>query len=276
MHDNEVVATQSVIDLARSLGAVVEEPVLLRSTNNLVMWLRPSVIVAKVSVDYASSATELAIALALADAGAPIVPPVHDFGTDVYRVRDRYVTFWQYEPQDAATEATAKSVAQTLGLLHAALATLGDLVQARTHLDQMAGAIRDLDIPTFAPDLFPLDRSCLRRALTQGLDALGKGQTVGHVVHGSPHRFNILVVAGSPRFIDFETVQRGPLEWDLAHLEREVADAYPGDLNIENLASCRLAISALTATWCWNALTRGPDMRGHAEHHLEVVRSSLG
>jgi hypothetical protein len=34
---------------------------------------------------------------------------------------------------------------------------------------------------------------------------------------------NILVVAGCPRFIDFETVQVGPIELDIAHLEPEVA-----------------------------------------------------
>jgi hypothetical protein len=93
------------------------------------------------------------------------------------------------------------------------------------------------------------------------------------VIHGSPHRFNILVVDAPPQFIDFETVELGPLEWDLAHLEPEVADLYPGEFNDQVLALCRVMVSAATSTWCWEGSGRGPDMQIHAQHHLEMVRS---
>jgi thiamine kinase-like enzyme len=46
-------------------------------------------------------------------------------------------------------------------------------------------------------------------------------------VHGCPHRSNVVSAHGGARFIDFETITRGPVEWDLAHLEPEVAVAYP-------------------------------------------------
>jgi hypothetical protein len=266
----------SVIDLAKSLALVVEEPVILPSTNNLVMWLRPSPVVAKVSAEHGGSADELWIARMLAHAGAPIVPPAEGIGHEVYRAENRSVTFWRYESQENVAETSSESVAQSLGALHGALATLNQNIDSRTHRDQIAGAIRALDRPTFAPELLSDDRRHLRQALAQGLMTLGETVDDGHIIHGSPHRFNILVVAGSPRFIDFETVERGPLEWDLAHLEPEVADRYPDDLSREVLACCRLLISALTSTWCWDGLTRGPDMRAHAEHHLAVVRSSLG
>jgi hypothetical protein len=85
---------------------------------------------------------------------------------------------------------------------------------------------------------------------------------------------NILASGGAPVFIDLETIQLGPIEWDLAHLEVEVARAYPGSLDDDLLAMCRTAVSAATATWCWGGLDRGPDMRTHAEHHLAVVRSA--
>jgi hypothetical protein len=83
---------------------------------------------------------------------------------------------------------------------------------------------------------------------------------------------NIVAVDGLPRFIDLETIQLGPVEWDLAHLESEVATHYPGTYEDEVLAACRTAVSATTSTWCWDALHRGPDMRAHAEHHLAQVR----
>jgi hypothetical protein len=85
---------------------------------------------------------------------------------------------------------------------------------------------------------------------------------------------NIVAVNHVPAFIDFETVELGPLEWDLAHLEQKVADLYPVQVDLELLALCRVMVSAATSIWCWEGLERGPDMRSHAEHHLEAVRSA--
>jgi tRNA A-37 threonylcarbamoyl transferase component Bud32 len=135
--------------------------------------------------------------------------------------------------------------------------------------------VRALDRPGFAPELADDDRRLLRRALTDGVGALTPTSAAGPIIHGSPHRMNIVVVNGSPRFIDFETVRRGCHEWDLAHLELAVADHYRGAVDIEVLERCRRLVSAMTATWCWDGLTRGPDMRHHAEHHLETVRAVL-
>jgi hypothetical protein len=60
----------SVVVLARRLGLVVQ-PIALRSTNNMLVWLRPSMVVAKISSRPGMAANELAIAKALAAAGAP-------------------------------------------------------------------------------------------------------------------------------------------------------------------------------------------------------------
>jgi hypothetical protein len=85
---------------------------------------------------------------------------------------------------------------------------------------------------------------------------------------------NILMDEGAPVFVDLETVQRGPVEWDLAHLDPEVAVRYPAPYDDHVLAACRIAVSATTSTWCWDALHRGPDMRMHAEYHLAQVQRS--
>ncbi len=265
----------SVVGLARGLGLTVGEPAPLRSTNNLVIWLRPSAVVAKISVGTGRSADELEIARGLADAGAPVVPPADRIGDQVWRAADQDVTFWRYEPQDDVTEASAESIAQALFALHEALTMLGADRPLPEYGEQITAAIRALDRPDFAPELQSNDRSLLRQALSGGMGHLARVADPGRVIHGSPHRMNIVVGGGSPRFIDFETVQRGPLEWDLAHLEEEVADHYPGVLIGDALALCRLLVSASTSTWCWEGLDRGPDMRGHAEHHLSLVRSAL-
>jgi hypothetical protein len=264
----------SVVDLARTLGLVVEEPRALRSTNNLVLWLRPSPVVAKISFA-GNAAGALAVARALAGVGAPIVPPAEDIGHRVYRVCDRQVTFWRYAPQDAVDEPGPKPVAGALFALHQALATVGGPTDRPPYAVQITDAVRALDRPGFAPELGDGDRRLLRRTLSEGLVGLGARADRDHTIHGSPHRLNILVLDGSPNFIDFETVQRGPREWDLAHLEPNVSDHYPGMVDADVLARCRILVSATISTWCWDGLERGPDMRGHAQHHLDVVRSAL-
>jgi hypothetical protein len=266
----------SVVVLARKLGLVVEEPVALRSTNNVLAWLRPSMVVAKISSRAGMAANELAIAKALSSVGAPVVPPASDVGDRLHRVAERDVTFWRYEPQDQTSSASSMSIAMALFDLHGALSTLASMLSPPTFDIQIIDAIHFLDNQDFAPELQVEDRYFLRQALNSGRETLAQIHDTHRIIHGSPHGMNILVVAGEPRFIDFETVQVGPLEWDLAHLEPEVADHYPAPLDVDTLAVCRLMVSATTSTWCWAGLERGPDMRSHAEHHLAAVRSALG
>jgi hypothetical protein len=86
----------------------------------------------------------------------------------------------------------------------------------------------------------------------------------------------MVVVDGAPRFIDFETVCQGPLEWDLAHLEAGVAAHYPPPVSEDALKACGLLVSAKTAAWCWHSIHAGPDMRFHANLHLQSVREATG
>jgi hypothetical protein len=56
----------------------------------------------------------------------------------------------------------------------------------------------------------------------------------------------------------FETVELGPVEWDLAHLEPEVAGFYRASSTV-GLGLCRMMVSAATSTWCWDGLARGSE-----------------
>ena len=263
-----------VVDLIRSCGFHVRRTVFLRSTNNVVVWFSPSLIVAKISTDYDRAVRELAVVRALVDRAAPVVPPV-DLGIEQPASIDgKAVTFWRYEPQDSAVELDAAQIAEYLFLLHSKLASVRDLSAFPSFTDPLKSAADALERREFAPELVKADRALLRRTLVDGMSRLPKMTGHERVIHGSPHRFNILVVDAAPRFIDFETVELGPVEWDLAHLEPEVADCYSGEFNCQALALCRVMVSAATATWCWDGMERGSDMRSHAQHHLQVVRSS--
>ena len=68
---------------------------------------------------------------------------------------------------------------------------------------------------------------------------------------------NILTRDGALVFIDSETIQIGPIEWDLAHLEPEVASVYPADHDDDRLRVCGTAVSAATVTGAGMDCTEG-------------------
>jgi Phosphotransferase enzyme family len=261
---------------ARQLGLDAEDPVVLRATNNTVVWLAPLPIVAKVGTGhYDRLATEIEVANLLSAAGAPAVPPADGIPVRVHRVETFEMTFWRYEPQDGVTDPDSRSVAAALARLHEALSRLKPPANGWPPFDQEANELQSrLDNENFAPELRDDDRGVLQQALAGGVRQLQEAAPTEQVLHGSPHRLNVLVVKGSPRFIDFETVCEGPTEWDLAHLEPEVADHYPLPLDHHVLKTCRLIVSAKTAAWCWHSIHAGPDMPFHANHHLQVVRDA--
>jgi Ser/Thr protein kinase RdoA (MazF antagonist) len=262
-------------DLVRSWGFDVRDPVSLRSSNNVVVWLSPSPVVAKISRELDRANRELAIARELVALAAPVVHPFERRGIEQpVSMNERVVTFWQYAPQNTVIESSANQVAEYLFRLHSCLASLRDRAALPSVTEPLMSAVSGLERPEFAPGLAEPDRALLRETLVDGVARLARIKGSDQVIHGSPHRFNILNVDGTPKFIDFETVEFGPLEWDLAHLEPAVAAHYPGEIDRQVLELCRVLVSAATSTWCWEGLERGPDMQSHAQHHLEVVRSA--
>jgi hypothetical protein len=259
-------------DLVRSLGFQVDEPVALRSTNNLVVWLAPSLVVAKVSADVAKAREELVVASELVELGAPVMPPI-DVGGQPFASEAGAITLWRYAPQEDVQDPSSQAVAEQLLRLHVCFKALRPSGHVPLIDESASAAIDELDRSDHAPELSTIDRALLRRTLVRGRDALAAATQRRQLIHGSPHRFNVVVVDGDPRFIDFETVARGPREWDLAHLEPAVADIYADRIDRDLLAACRLTVSAATATWCWGGLERGQDMRDHATNQLELVRA---
>lgn len=262
---------EAASEVARDFGVEVEEPVLLQDTNNIVFWLAPSPVVAKINSGQPDRLErELSTAMALDDASAPVVGPSHLLPRAVHQRQGYHITFWRYV-SGTGVDLSARTIASALGVLHAALARISGTGQLPAFSEELDLVVRRLHDPIFAPALGDADRG----RLVGALEVLTPGGSVGDVLHGSPHRFNILGEQGSPRFIDFETVCRGPIEWDLAHLEPAVAEAYPATIDSQMLDRCRLAVSAKTAAWCWDLADQNEEMRHHALHHLEIVREAL-
>jgi hypothetical protein len=260
---------EAAITIASRFGLSVAAPVVLSDSNNVVLWLRPAPVVAKVAAGHHRRlAVELAVAKHLLSQSAPIVAPADDLPQQVHYLGDWEVTFWTYQPH-GGHEPDPADLGGALCELHEALLSYrGPLPSYRDELsvvaEVLAGTGRIAALPA-------TDRQLLVSALSHFLAELEQLDIEERPLHGSPHSGNLLVLEGAIRFLDFETACVGPLEWDLAHVGDEVVRNYPARVNYTLLGVCRALVSVKTATWCW-AKFEHPALRWHAKHHLRVVK----
>lgn len=272
-------AVEASIRVAQKFGLRVQEPVALRSTNNTVAWLRPSAVVAKIGVGHQRGfLTEVAVAAELSALDAPVVPPASEIPPVVHFDGDYQITFWRYCPQPDDVDIPGEQVASPLRRLH----TLNERLSAELkaglprftdELQSVAELLLDGKRLSALPTHVRRALSGLFEHLWQRLHAKSAGNTHA-VIHGSPHPYNVLLVDGQPRFIDFETTCVGPIEWDLAHTSPQTVDGYPGVVDTELLELCRNLVRLKTAAWCWADAQRG-DLRWHAEAHLGYLKKTF-
>jgi len=260
-------AVNAAARVGHHFGLRVDEPLLLQETNNVVVWLRPSPVVAKVGRWPHSEERlrrEHAVAAALAREGGPVVPPI---GTPAIDGQTGFVvTLWERVEHDTAHAPAPEELAASLRELHAALASYdGDTPSFRSAIALAREALHEVDTSV---------RTTLETAFEQLLPELDTHNHAEQHLHGEPHDSNLLRTAAGLRWIDLEGVCRGPLEWDLAFLPEEAAALFP-ESHADLLRLLRLLNSARVATWCWLRVDVG-DTRWHAEHHLAVVRAALG
>jgi len=269
-------AVEAAVRMAEQFGLRVEKPVLLRSTNNVVAWLRPSMIVAKIGVGQRRGFhMELSVASELAALDAPIVPPAPEFPAVVHRQDGFAVSFWRYHPQPADADIPGTHVAAALQRLHAVNAKLSTALRAElpSYLEELQSVSELLRDGKRLSALPGMDRYLLIRAFDHLWKQVGVASRANShvVIHGSPHPFNVLLVDGKPRFIDFETASIGPVEWDLAHTSPDTVHGYTGAIDTQLLETCRDLVRVKTAAWCWADVHRG-DLRQHAEMHLAYLK----
>ena len=114
-------AVSSALHVAAGLGLEVIDPQLLRSTNNTVIWLRPSPVVAKVAPERNELLEwELVVASVLGRMEAPVVAPFEVAGPAVHRCGRWAVTFWPYHAQTGVTPDPV-ALGQALERLHDSL-----------------------------------------------------------------------------------------------------------------------------------------------------------
>jgi len=264
-------AIAAAVDVATTAGYPPTEPVVLQDTNNVVVWMAPHEVVAKVGV-WPYSATplglEVDVCAHLSTVDAPVATPIGPLRSG--GPGSLPVSLWR-------RLAPVPDAALGDGALAAALHQVHDaLTSYRGELPGFLGAIDHTRRALFDDGdmaaLAPADRSLLRARFDRWAAAAGRWTGRPRPLHGEPHTGNVVATANGIRLIDFEAASVGPLEWDLASLPPGVADGY-GGLDPQLLALMRNLNSARVATWCWvNA--HHPVMRAHGEHHLALVRAA--
>lgn len=168
---------------------------------------------------------EVEVSRYLAAGGAPVVPPWDPPGPHQEGGLD--VTLWTWlEPE--AGMVPPQLFGPMLKDLHDALA------EYTVDLPVLVGPLTDIALALDVSDnpvlheavavLVPRAHSWPRRPL-----------------HGDAHTGNMLMTQAGPRWMDFEDVCVGPVEWDLASqtLSDDYVNAYPAPINRDRLEDCR-------------------------------------
>jgi Ser/Thr protein kinase RdoA (MazF antagonist) len=257
-----------------SLGLAADDAVVLHNSNKLTLRLLPGDVLARVApASHKIAKFEIDLAQRLAEVGCPVAAPDPRVEPRVY-ARDGFdVTLWTYYEPVAPQELPPDEYTEALARLHAGMRRVE--VPTPHFTDRVEEAQQLLADRERTPDLVEADREVLGDALRDLRSAItGRGRAE-QLLHGEPHPGNLLAAKDGPRFIDFETGCRGPVEFDLAHAPDEVGDHYPG-VDQDLLRDCRILVLAMISTWRWDRDDQLPDGRRLGYEWLGQVRSALG
>lgn len=225
----------AAVAVARELGLGVTDPVVLRDRSNLLVHLRPAPVVARVATATAQVrgagegiVRELAVAGALAAAGAPVVAPSALLPPGPHRRDGWTLSFWEWvEPRAEAVDAHAAGA--RLRACHETLADVG--AEAIAAAGRAAGggaggglvawgALREAEeIVAGLGEDHGLDAADVELLRATGAREVARATALDlplQPIHGDAHLRNVLAGADGPLWIDWEDSFLGPRAWDLA------------------------------------------------------------
>jgi hypothetical protein len=258
-------AVAAALAVAREQGVRCDDPAVLRDAWHVLVHLRPSPVVARVSsaIPFPQGPNpddiprELAVAAHCAKAGCAVVPPAPEVESVPYSHQVHVVTFWRYiDPHDDPDEAAA---VRALREIHDALESYDGALPGFGHPEDTA-AMLDALPPSGDVDL-------LRQVLAH------RPEVRGQPLHGDAHLFNVLGTPQGPLWHDFETACHGPREYDLAALaENASLEAYgPYD---RGLVEAMLPhYDAWVTASMMIALPRRPELAEAVERRLDQLRN---
>lgn len=266
-------AVSAAMATASALGLAVDDAIVLNDSNRLVVLLTPCNTVARVtptthhSGHEASAEREVEVVTRLAQLEGPVAALDRRADPRVL-VRDGFkVTCWTYyEPSPASP---AVDYGQALARLHSGLQ---QIEVATPHvLDRVTAVQHDVASRSVTPDLSNTDRGFLAATLGELRRSVVDRHAPEQLLHGEPHPGNVLLTGSGPLFIDFENTARGPIEYDLAWVPRQISDVYVG-ADESLVGECRGLVVAMVAAYRWRRDDQHPSGRESGVAFLNVLR----
>lgn len=272
-------ALTAVRQAAKDRGLPVDDPRILRDATNVLVHLAPAPVVARVPLTFTRLRPrtwfeqELGLAVFLAAAGAPVVPPSDEVDPEPVERGGLLVTFWKHVDHDPA-RFDPEAAGRSLRALHRALAAYEEPLPSFDRLDEIDRLLRLLrPSPIASAD----DLSALRRAW-QRLEPPPPGGR--RPLHGDSHFNNVLSTPRGPLWTDLENACEGPVEYDVACLlwrdapgtNRAVA-AY-GRYDREVAARVEPFLSLFLAVWTIAVVERVPSAGGRADLRRRIDRAT--
>lgn len=270
-------ALRVAVSLGNELGLPCERARVIKDSNNTIVHLAPSPVVAKVGTTMLRSnaatvlTNELRIGRFLAVHGAPIAPPSTDVEAGPHIRDEIIVTLWTYRGHAPKGRVSDLDLANALHSFHEAFAAYPYPLPPFTEALDRARDV--LNNSSATPHLRNDDRAFLIDVGARIATSLQRVQLASFPLHGDPHLDgNILITANGPLFVDFEAACFGPYEWDLTSLG-QARLAYP-DAREDVLRILQTMRSLCVATWCWMQYGRAPEVTEAAHVHLQLLRES--
>ncbi|MEW6736360.1 MAG: phosphotransferase [Acidobacteriota bacterium] len=269
-------AIEAAIKIADTYQIRSDTPIILKDSNNTVIHLAPSMVVAKVATsilrkqNISNLEHELNVALHLTNVGAPIVSPSKEIPPCIYRYKGLEITFWQYCDGEIHEEIDRCEFVAVLKQFHTALASYQGILKSFTEDYQECYSL--LDSYHLSPELSVTDRQFLRQVYQHLRVRLDTIDYEDIPVHTEIHGGNVIWTDRGPLLIDFESCCRGPQELDFLFFSERNLSICPG-LNkqlMEILCDLR---SFRVAVWCWLQPDRAPEVLEAAEYHLSRLHS---
>ena len=214
-------AVRAAVTVAARYGNTAAEPAILADGANIIVYLRPAPVVAKVAASTLAVRPdnedrlqrELDVCAFLAAEGAPVAPPSAEIPATTHRHDGQMMSFWRYlPPADPAgrLRPDEETIGSMLRDLHAALRRYPRTQEYLTPLR---------DIPAFLArpqTRISQERKAALAAAYHRLTAELTQAPPRQALHGDAGGGNLMATDRGWIWHDFEDTCSGPVEWDLA------------------------------------------------------------
>ena len=263
-------AIAAATSLAGSLALRTTEAVVIHNSNKLALRLLPSDVFARVALvgqEVAALEAELAQRLAAMECPVTVLEPRVE--PRVYEDDGFVVTFWTYYESVTPDQCSPAEYADALHRLHTGMRSVE--IATPNFMERVAEAERLVTNRDETPALAEADRHLLLTTLNSARQRIHSHGAAEQLLHGEPHPGNLLNTQDGPLFIDFETLCRGPIEFDIAHVPDEVSALYPV-VDQVLLEECRRLVLAMVAAWRWDVRDEFPNGPQHGQDILTLLR----